>query len=390
MKQFAILALALLIALPASAAGVTISGYIDFGYISMQHGSQTTADYASPLQAAGSTNGNFNQNDGFALNEVNLDLSSQLTNDISAFASIDFGALTTVELGAIDYAYIDFANPGPFDLNVRAGRIPSVVGIEQRVSESNQNKFINLSLVSPYTVGAVDGVAIYGSFSPVNYAVSLSNSDIIGGQQAGANNIARIRRPGNDNFTATGATNDNNNDKAVMARIGVVPIEGLEVGVSGGLDQWQTGGTLSTPANLKRTTFAGDLSYVWGALTLKAEYASIKEEQNQVALVQGDVKTTAYYVEGMYDLNSKWSFGARYNNVGQSQSGVVAAAGTSDKINSLYTVSAAGLYRVADNVLIKGEYDYNRERTLNRRNTQVDDKITTANDVFALSLVGSF
>lgn len=405
MKHLAILALAVLIALPANAAGVTISGYIDFGYIAGEPGT-SFGSTASRLQASGATNGNFDRDDGFALNEVNLDLSSQLTNDISAFASIDFASTAdagnvdgTGMFGNIDYAYVDFANPGPFDLNVRAGRIPSVMGIEQRVSESNQQKFINLSLTSPYLVGAVDGVAIYGSFSPVNYAVAVANSDImgpggqVGPQGAGAANIAMIEAPGNDNAVANANSNDNNNDLAVMGRIGVVPIEGLELGISGSYDQWNAGGTAARPQNLQRTILSADASYVWGALTLKGEYMALTEEQNAIALAQGDIKVQGYYVEGVYDLNSKWSFGGRYSNMRQSQSGVTAATTGSQRINEFYTVSAVGLYRIADNVVLKGEYDLNRERVLDRQsatNTVGYTKPQTNNDVFALSLVGSF
>ena len=97
MKKLAILALAVMIALPASAAGVTISGYIDIGYIAAQNGSGGVAQ-----QASGATNGTWNGNDGFSLNEVNIDLSSQLTNDINAFVSLDVNTPTNAA-AVVDY-----------------------------------------------------------------------------------------------------------------------------------------------------------------------------------------------------------------------------------------------------------------------------------------------
>ena len=101
MKKLAILALAVMIALPASAAGVTISGYIDIGYIAAQSGADGTG-LANKQQASGATNGTWNGNDGFSLNEVNIDLSSQLTNDINAFISLDVNTPTNAA-AVVDY-----------------------------------------------------------------------------------------------------------------------------------------------------------------------------------------------------------------------------------------------------------------------------------------------
>ena len=92
MKKFAILALACAIALPASAAGVTISGYIDLGYWAGENPQAFSTSTLLPgqgvggrLQAADATNGNWSGNNQFALNEVNLDVATQFTNDISGF-----------------------------------------------------------------------------------------------------------------------------------------------------------------------------------------------------------------------------------------------------------------------------------------------------------------
>jgi hypothetical protein len=391
MKKFALLALAALIAVPASAAGVTISGYIDIGYIAAENpqtflGSTTTA--GGRQQASGATNSTWNGNDGFTLNEVNLDLASQLTNDISAFVSVDF---VNGGAAALDYAYVDFANPGPFDLNVRAGRIPSVVGIEQRVSESNQTKFINLSLVSPFTVGSQDGVAIYGSFSPVNYAIALTNHDNVNAPGGGTMGTAPIP-PDNNNGVANVAGLENNNNRNLSGRIGVVPIEGLELGISGSMNKYVTpaGAAASTNVDAARNMVGVDASYIWGALTLKGEYIDVSEQVTVPALGLGDqVTANAYYFEGVYDLNSKISLGARYNRSKVEQG--ASSAGLQPTITDVTTVSVAGVYRVADNVQLKAEYDINQEKVLGRTvipSPTVPNKLQ--NNVFALSLVGSF
>ena len=378
MKKLAILALAVMIALPASAAGVTISGYIDIGYIAAQNGSGGVAQ-----QASGATNGTWNGNDGFSLNEVNIDLSSQLTNDINAFVSLDVNTPTNAA-AVVDYAYIDFANPGPFDLNVRAGRIPSVIGIEQRFSESNQTKFINLSLLSPLTVGSVDGAAVYGFFSPVNYAIAISNYDLVG--PAAITTTAALP-PSNNNGAVAGLA-ENNNDLAISGRIGVIPIEGLEVGVSAARDVYQTAPSALVPTNPIRTLLGVDVSYSWGALTLKGEYVSAKEQKAAAitSIKLPDAKVSAYYVKGLYDLTSKLTLGVRYNVVKVTQNNANNAS-PSDKLADYNTLSFAGCYKVADNVLLKAEYDRNDESVMGYASQA---GIENDNDVIALSLVGSF
>lgn len=410
MKKFAILALALAMAIPASAAGVTISGYIDVGYLGGQNGNVPAATvlYTGPGQAVGSTNATYTDNDGFSFNELNLDVAAQLTSDISAFGSIDFipARGTAGSDVVLDYAYVDFANPGPFDLNVRVGRIPSVIGIEQRASESNQTKFISLSNVSPATVGSMEGLAIYGSFSPVNYALAVSNSDNFGTDSmltsTGNNNM--WRPAGNNRGSAYRTGLDNNNSKSISGRLGVVPIEGLEVGVSGSWGKWAAPAAAAGVAgsaqgnNANRSLFGVDLSYVWGALTIKGEYAQVTEDQtsNLGSTTAGnanqELRMKAWYIEAMYDINSKYSVGARWNeNKLTQQSYPNQIFGGQSNVAAYNTLTVAGDMRITDNVVLKGEYSFNDEDLIYGQSVpgqQATNKIK--NDAYALSLVGSF
>lgn len=374
MKKFAIIALAVLVALPASAAGVTINGYLDLGFVAAQGGHYLGMG-GNRVQAAASTNGGWSQHDQFVVNELNLDLAAQLTNDISLFASLD---VDPAAIG-IDYAYLDFANPGPFDLNVRVGRIPSVIGIEQRASESNQTKFISLSLMSPYTVGALEGVALYGSLSPVNYAFAISNTDIAG------NNGVALQVPGNRGGVANIASyNDNNSAYALSGRIGVVPVEGLELGVSGSRERISAivGGRVIKGF---RGLVAGDAAYSWGAFTLRGEYG-LQGEDVLLSPAPADIRTQVYTVEGIYDVNTRYSVAARYSSVRVRQTEGVGVDNHNGVAQDVNTLSLAGVYRVADNVQLKAQYDINREKVFNSvaYGTQIK------NNVIALSLVASF
>lgn len=396
MQKFALALVAAVLALqPASAAGVTISGYVDIGYWAAKNPRLVndpatgvpfvpTSSAVPRLQAASSTNGSWNGNDQFALNEVNLDLSAQLTNDIAASLSLDFiqGAAPV-----IDYAYIDMANPGPFDLNMRLGRLPSIIGIEQRVSESNQSGFVNLSLLSALTVGSQDGMAIYGTFNPVNYAIALTNNDNIGGASVG---IAPLR-PGNNNG-ATGAALDNNNNRAISGRIGAMPFEGIELGVSASHSVWvaPVAAAASVPdnKNAARNLVGVDVSYVWGPFALKSEYVNLKEEQlykgPALGGLQNPIKLVGWYIEGWYDWSARIGVGVRYNRVEIKQN---RATGLSDLASDYSTISVAGAYRIADNVAFRLQYDRNDESVLNYVSASGFD---IDNDVMAASLVASF
>ncbi len=391
-RNLGALLLAALVALPASAAGITISGYVDLGYWAAQNPSDRLDPASgvklnpglSQLQAASATNGSRNGNDQFALNEINIDLTAQLTSDITALVSFDFiGGAAPV----VDYAYIDLANPGPFDLNMRIGRVPSVIGIEQRVSESNQGCFLNLSLLSPFTVGSQDGLNLYGSFNPVNYAISLTNNDNLGGASMG---VAPLR-PGNNNG-ALGAVLDNNNNRAISGRIGAMPFEGIELGVSASHNVWAApvGAGASAPdnKNAARNLVGADLSYVWGPLSLKAEYVNVKEEQlykgPALGGLENPIKLVGWYLEGWYDWSERIGMGVRYNRVEIKQS---RATGFSDLVADYSTISVAGAYRLADNVTVRVEYDKNDESVLNYVSASAGD---IDNDVIAASLVASF
>ncbi len=387
MKKFAILAMAAFIAMPASAAGVTISGYIDIGYWAAEnpqgqrHPNGTIISNPSRLQAATSGPGGWNGNDQFALNDINVDLNSKFTDDISGYISFNFfqgGAPT------IDFAQIDFNNVGPMNSKISVGRFGSVIGIEQRVSECNVLKFVNMSLLSPYTVGGIDGIGVFGSFSSVSYAFAVSNDDPFGGASI-TNGVATPRMG-----TLAGVVPDINNNKAIAGRIGALPLEGLEIGISASHNVWSANGA-GQVNNPDRSILGVDASYVWGALALKAEYVSIKEQQAALlapTVAAQPIKVVGWYAEGWYDWTSKIGVGVRYSRVQNKQNSIAVVNSTNtDLVSDYSTLAIAGAYRIADNVTFKVEYDINEESVLQRISSAISD---VDNDVIAASLVASF
>lgn len=408
MKKFFYLAAAALVVTSSANAAIMIDGYIDAGYSSIEGDVMR-----GPLQATTSMNGFQNggtSNSGgaagssvtgamsqFNVNEVNLDISADLSDRMRVFTSWDAsdagsgrtGATGGTSVGATggyalnaDYAYIEWAQPAGFDVNIRLGMVPSIVGVEQRVAESNLNDFATLSLASPYTVGTVEGVTLSGTWSPINWAVQLSNDDVLGAASVGAGTIADVLRPRNSN-NANGV--DNEPSRNIAGRIGIVPLEGLEIGVSG----WRArinGAPVAGFPKANRSGFGGDLGYTYGALKLGAEYYRVNEENLTTQTADDEIK--AWYVYATYDVTDAITLGARYSQQDIDVAGAGLTANGANLDHDVSTISLLGKYNLTRDVAVKAQYDINDEDeilgTVNAANPEAD------NDAFMFSVVASF
>ncbi|RMH58099.1 MAG: porin, partial [Candidatus Hydrogenedentota bacterium] len=158
------------------------------------------------------------------------------------------------------------------------------------------------------------------------------------------------------------------------------PIEGLEVGVSYGVD-----GVGGAGGSQDRNTLGVDASYSFGAIGLRGEWIKVSEDPTGQP-VTSKTEAKGFYVEAQYDYNSKISFGARYSDVSTEQGALTS------RRNKFSTIAVTGAYRLADNVIVKAEYDLNNESELGGGNVTFNGTRINEidNDVFALSLVGSF
>ena len=433
-KPFA-LATAALVALvaPGAAANIELSGYIDVGWYDLE-GAGTGAvagnlEQRSPaLTAVGSTNGAQTTagQQTSAVNEVNIDLTAELADNVTVFASFDAiptggrGADATRAGGAgdgvltgsgsnggtltLDMAYIDFQNPGAMPINVRAGAIPSVLGIEQREAESNQKRTISLSLLSPYTVGSVVGTGVYGSFDFINYQLSWTNTDPFGPGASLATSaaIAAIpvgaAAPRTDIATGAGSTlnapNNNgitgvdaDNNRTISGRLGFTPLEGLEIGVSGSIGKYAA--PLAT-GDQERRLVAADLSYIWGPWSAKAEYINF-DEDNSINAGADDGQFSGFYVEGAYEFGSVASMAksgglvVRYSEITTEVDGNSLPGGQGQSnFDDVSQVALGGWLDLSNDVRMKIEYQLNSEDTLG------GNPIDSDNDVLAMSVVASF
>lgn len=417
---------------PGAAANVEIGGYIDVGWYDIEGGGTAgvsggiVGQNGNPiLTAVGSTNGAQTTagQQTSAVNELNLDITAELADNVTVFASVDAiptggraeasnegtavadGTSTVANGGmlTLDMAYIDFQNPGAMPINVRVGAIPSVIGIEQREAESNQKRSISLSLLSPFTVGSVVGTGVYGSFDFVNYQVALTNTDPFGNDELYTNTAATVpatpailselREMAPENQGISGADLDNN--RTIQGRLGVTPLEGLEIGASGSIGKYDVPMNVAGITSDRERRIVGfDVGYVWGPWSVKGEYITVNEDNTAVPGAE-DNEVRAWYVEGAYEFGSIASMAksggivARYGNSQVSVDGDglrgTGGVGGEVEIADIDQIAVGGWMDLSTDVRMKVEYTLNDEG-----NNQFWGTQESQNDVFAMSVVASF
>lgn len=425
-------------AVPAAAVELKIGGYIDVGWYDIEGGgtlagvpagstANSGVNAGNPsvsdpaLVAIGSTNGaqTTNGQQTAAVNEVNLDITAALSDGVTVYTSFDAipsggrnDAFITNGLLGVDVAYIEFKNPAamPFTLNV--GLVPTVLGYEGRVVESNQKESISRSLTEFLTYGLQVGASIVGKFDFVNYGVSWVNTHpfgpgnpaadvdgdgiadgmftLSGATTAGGNLFQAVNslRP-SGNYGFTGADMDNN--RTVLGRLGVTPFEGLEIGANGCIGKYAT--PLATGDREMRLVGA-DVHYVWGPWEATGEWYNV-DEDNAANAGADDSHYKGWYVEGAYRFGSiasmarKGGVAVRYGEASVEVDGDQAPAGVGQvEILDISQLALAGWLDLTDEVRFKVEYTLNDEDLL--RNTTGAFTGGVENDVLATSVVATF
>lgn len=401
------LLLASLIAVFATPAlAVEIGGFVDIGLFDVEgNGTVTPANGpnagvrcgmigADPSTAGAMRNGaNDAGNTTFAINWVRIALTEDLTDNISVTVHLDSNNSAAV---TVTKAYVDFVNPGPADITLRVGEHMSILGLEPRTSTSPSRDAISMTMLSNWTVGTQSGVAILGSFAPLNYAFSVVN-DAYGGVE--------------DRNGADAVSGNDDNQMTFAGNIGVVPIEGLELGVFAEFGaNANTNEAVNTFTNNNSPGVTGNDSdhelwgvygeYAYGPFKVNGEYIKDDEELSTQVLGVDDNSVEAWYIYGSYDVTSELTLWLRYGEAeyeGEILAGTAgngnanATAFSNEQIPDQERFAFGASYAIADNVTVKVEYQDNDEEDVNANNNiaaivgaDVD------NDVLAGSLVVSF
>lgn len=368
------------------ARGVVVSGFVDIGYwaaSSPAYGlTEAATGRSGRLQAATNTLGAHDGNDQFAFNDVELALEGDLAGSWSAGVVFNFGGGANP---TITEAFLKASGLGAWNVDLFLGRIPSVFGIEQAATSSVDNRFITTSLLSPMTTGSLDGVAVSASHDRFMFALAVSNDDLVPGNTLG---VAPLAAAGGG---VAGMVQDVNNDRAVQGRLGLRFLDGLDLGVSASRTIWsapvEAGSAVPDDANPARTMYGLDVAWERGPWSFRGEYVAAEEEQLRKLGAEVPIRWNGYYIEGWYAWSPTVDLGARVARVRarQATNTVVPPANT-DLVSNYGTWSTAVRWMLAEGVIAKMEYSWNRESVLDRTATAGRE---AENNVLALSLVAS-
>ena len=411
MRTIKYLLLASLIAMFATPAlAVEIGGFVDIalfdiegdgtnGGVSMVGADPcTNRAWQTDLDAANLATGNTT----WAVSWVRINVTEDLTDNISVTVHLD-----SVNSGALGVgkAYVDFVNPGPADVTLRVGEHLSILGLEPRTCGPAGRDAISMTMLSNWTTGTATGAAILGSFAPLNYAFAVNNAAYGILEDTAGFTAANGFQGGKEGNNPNG-----NNQMTFAGNIGVVPIEGLEIGVYGEFGA-NANGLEADGANVgpNPSGVSGNDSdhelwgvygeYAYGPFKVNGEYIRDEEELSTEWTGVDENEVEAWYIYGSYDVTSELTLWARYgeveyegetaNKANQRPADFYSNEMCCDQERFAFGAS----YDIADNVTVKAEYQDNDEEDRELSATGVIPQLVNAdrdNDLIAGSLVVSF
>lgn len=305
-------------------------------------------------------------NGEFRLDEARLFLDAQAWKDVYAY--VELNGITREsgnEVFRLGEAYIDFERIVKWHgldslVNVRFGRFYIPFGEEYSVRYAIDNPLVSHSLSDLW--GVDEGIELYGSHGPVQYAVAVQN----GGHPAA--------------FEGT-------SDKSVTARIAYEPKKWLRLSGSamrtGDLsvqeefisEMWFGNGFFRSLGNSAATTrfhaelAEGDVQFLFARGHLKLAGGGIRYDDNDRS---GDNSRDVYYyyAEGLCWFTKHFFWAARYSQILSERGFPVVGHGNSPQYfdanltDNLWRLSLGLGYTPNPNLVLKIEYTIERGRTV--------------------------
>ncbi len=323
-------------------------------------------------------------NSEFRVDEARLFLDAPVWNDVYFYTELDLATHEGNDL-SLRYAelYLDFEDVSQLwgrdrMLNIRAGRFYIPFGEEYQNRFAIDNPLISHSLSDLW--GEDNGVELYGSLGRVSYAVAVQNG-------------------------GSSASRDYTGDKSVTGRIGYDPANWLHLSVSG----MRTGDLSAQQDVVSAMWFGGGFFRSVGSSNTTLFHANLVEGDAQVRLDQFQFKTAGgyinygdndpnasnrrdvyyFYTEGTHDFTRKLYGAARFSEVFAHNGFPIVGNGDMgqylfEELTSQYWRLSLGLgYRFSPNLIVKGEYSFNRGREL-------DGSTRDHQDLFALEAAFQF
>lgn len=257
------------------------SGFVDASFLSEERGNST-----------------------FSLDQVEIDIEKKLSDKLSVRADINYlsgdaGTVTLTGAGAAT-ATTDALT---FDNLVEQGyltyNLPIGEGIALSVGKFNAP--IGFELLDPVDMYQFSHALVFNFGLPTNLTGIMGSTtftDMV--------DLSVYFVNGWDNNI------DNNDTKTAGGRLGITPIEGINIGFSVISGSNEASGVNST--NNNKTVVDVDLTVsIVENLIIGAEYNSGKDEGASVLTVGGDAKWSAYLLMAHYDFTDRYGLTARYD-----------------------------------------------------------------------------
>src|SRR5581483_2019497 len=305
-------------------------------------------------------------NADFRIDEARVFLEAPIWKNVYLFSELDLAAREVPDLTLrVGELYLDFESVSQLwgddrMLNLRVGRFNIPFGEEYQYRYAIDNPLISHSLTDLW--GVDEGVELYGSLGRVQYVAAVQNG-------------------------GSATSQDFNADKAVVGRVGYDPAKWLHLSVSGmrtgDLDVigdgwsalWFANGwfrSLGPPATtvFHANLVEGDVQARFPGIVMRAAGGYITYGDNDSA-GHNHRDVYYYYLEGVKDITRKLYAAARFSQI--FAPGGFPIVGDGNMLNYLahdlttdYWRLSLGLgYRFSPNLLVKGEYSFNRGHELN-------------------------
>ena len=323
-------------------------------------------------------------NSEFRVDEARLFLDAPIWDEVYFYTEMDLATREENDL-SLRYAelYLDFEDVSQLwerdrMLNIRAGRFYIPFGEEYQERFAIDNPLISHSLSDLW--GTDNGVELYGSLGPVRYVVAMQN----GGPSA---------------------SRDFTGDKSISGRIGYDPASWLHLSVSG----MRTGDLSAQQDVVSAMWFGNGFFRSLGSPNTTLFHANLAEADAQLRFSQFSLKTAGgyinygdndpngnndrdvyyFYTEGVQNFTAKFYGAARFSEIFAHNGFPIVGNGNMgeylfDELTSQYWRLSLGLgYRFSPNLIVKGEYSFNRGR-------EFDGTPRDHQDLFALEAAFQF
>jgi len=314
-KIFVILFLVLWVGVPSVSAQLEVSGFVDV-LGQGQQGEDTT----------------------FRMGPFEIDFAAEFSPKVSFEGAV---VVEGDEVG-LGQTLVDFRLLEEDKLGLQVGLLDMPFGIDYQVFATPDRKLVTPPLTTELIMdgGWGDiGVNIYGSVPRLNY------------------NLYVVNGMGEDNGVPVNQLSDNNNAKTVGGRIGVLPVDSLELGFS-----YARGPYLDGVAREALSRVGGDIQFVYQSLQMKGEFIRGKEEIPGAT----DSEHEGCYLQLLGQATEKVYGVARY--------GYWKPKG-GDKVTRI-TIGLG--YELVENISLRSEYQIN------------DESPSTDNNLFSTQVVMSF